>query len=119
MPSPIANITYHRRMLESALSKPGVSPETLLSMSQQLDRLINHSMRVAQRSLRLCKPVCPAAKAHQPRDSLINTASVCRNQAHQIFYLLAKHIALVGIGDEQAMGHLLDQALHGMDILLG
>lgn len=46
MPSPIANITYHRRMLESALSKPGISPETLLSMSQQLDRLINHSMRV-------------------------------------------------------------------------
>ena len=46
MPSPIANITHHRRMLETALSKPGVSPETLLSMSRQLDRLINHSMRV-------------------------------------------------------------------------
>lgn len=46
MPSPIANITHQRRMLETALSKPGVSPETLLSMSQQLDRLINHSMRV-------------------------------------------------------------------------
>lgn len=46
MSSPLARITRHRRQLEAALLRPGSSPEELLAMSQQLDRLINHTMRV-------------------------------------------------------------------------
>ena len=46
MHSPLSNITNHRRRLEAALLRPGSSPEELLAMSQQLDRLINHTMRV-------------------------------------------------------------------------
>ncbi|MDO5298711.1 MAG: aspartyl-phosphate phosphatase Spo0E family protein [Clostridia bacterium] len=44
--SPLDNVALCRRRLEAALLRPSATPEELLAMSQQLDRLINHMMRV-------------------------------------------------------------------------
>lgn len=46
MCSPFTNVTRHRRMLETALLRADMPACELLAMSQRLDRLINHTMRV-------------------------------------------------------------------------
>lgn len=54
--SPLARVALRRRQLEAALLRTDAPPEELLAMSQQLDRLINHMMRVRSGSF-TCAPL--------------------------------------------------------------